>query len=64
MFDNKIWGSLNFLMHIYFLILYLINLYIAKDLKSYLSSYENIFEFFSLIPYFIFKIYVGNVMLE
>jgi hypothetical protein len=33
-------------------------------MKSYLSSYENIFEFSSLIPYFILKIYIGNVLLE
>ena len=31
---------------------------------SYLSSFENFIEFITIIPFFIVKILVGNVLLE
>ena len=39
------------IVHIYFLIEYLLKLYTAKNIESYLSSLENFLDILTIFPY-------------
>ncbi len=57
-------GGLNLCCHIYFLAIYLVELYTSKDLFSYLFSFNNFIEFMSIVPYFVAKAAAEGALLK
>lgn len=55
------YGVLNFLMHLWFLMEYLLRMYGSKDRNKYMFSQESIADFISLIPYFFIGLVTNNI---
>lgn len=63
-FDNIAWGTANFIIHLYLLLEYLLNLFAAKDRKQFLQSYESLMELVSLVPFFAIRFSMANPFFE
>lgn len=63
-FANEIWGSMNTLIHIYFLLEWMVKLYSAKSLFDYSLSQESLIQLFSIMPYFILRLSVSSLFDE
>ena len=62
--DNEVWGSLNLFIHIYFLLLYLVRLFAAKDKNKHITSSESIVDILSIFPFLFLKITSTNMLEE